>query len=139
MIGAKLAGMAAAGLAAVLTLSGVQQPASLVRTQPGLWEISGVPGMKAPVRQCIAALPTLAEFEHRGSNCVGRVVKDGPSSTVFDYSCGAKGFGRSKVDVITPRSLRIETQGISEQLPFNYVLQARRIGECSVTGPVPRH
>jgi hypothetical protein len=35
--------------------------------------------------------------------------------------------------VITPRSIRIETQGISGDLPFNYVLQARRIGECTAS------
>jgi hypothetical protein len=33
--------------------------------------------------------------------------------------------------LITPRSIRIETQGISGDLPFNYVLQARRVGDCA--------
>jgi len=32
--------------------------------------------------------------------------------------------------LITPRSIRIETQGISDNLPFNYVIQARRVGDC---------
>jgi hypothetical protein len=26
--------------------------------------------------------------------------------------------------------MRLEVQGISAQLPFNYVLQARRVGDC---------
>ena len=38
---------------------------------------------------------------------------------------------QSKIDVLTPRSIRIETQGIADDLPFNYVIQARRVGECS--------
>ena len=29
-----------------------------------------------------------------------------------------------------PRSMRIETQGISGNLPFNYQLHARRVGDC---------
>ena len=52
------------------------------------------------------------------------------SSATIEYHCAGADFGRSEIDVITPRSLRIETQGISDGLPFNYVLQARRVGEC---------
>jgi hypothetical protein len=122
--------LAAGAAGAALVLMGAQQPAALARTQAGLWEISGAPGMKAPIRQCVGNVATLAQFEHRGKPCKLRVTTDGPSSTLFDYSCGAAGFGRSEVEVITPRSLRIDTQGISNQLPFNYVIQARRVGDC---------
>jgi len=31
---------------------------------------------------------------------------------------------------VTPRSLRLDTQGISDGLPFHYVAQARRVGDC---------
>ena len=41
--------------------------------------------------------------------------------------------------MLTPRSLRIETQGISDSLPFNYVLQARRVGDCAKSAAVARH
>jgi hypothetical protein len=43
------------------------------------------------------------------------------------------------MDVITPRALRISTQGISDQLPFNYVLQAHRIGECQKSASSTHH
>jgi hypothetical protein len=43
------------------------------------------------------------------------------------------------MDVITPRSLRISTQGISDNLPFNYLLQARRVGECPEKATAARH
>ena len=122
--------LAAGAAGAALALMGAQQPAALARTQAGLWEITGAPGARAPIRQCLANVATLAQFEHRGKPCKLRVTTDGPSSTSFDYSCGTAGFGRSQVDVITPRSLRIDTQGISNQLPFNYVIQARRVGDC---------
>jgi len=32
--------------------------------------------------------------------------------------------------LITPRSLRIDTQGISDNLPFHYQLYARRVSDC---------
>lgn len=113
-----------------LALAGAAHPSVFEQAQPGMWEISGVPGAKAPVKQCVADVAKLAEFEHRGKNCWVKVISSSASSTVVEYSCGAAGFGRSQVDALTPRSLRIDTQGISNQLPFNYVLQARRIGDC---------
>ena len=128
-----------AGAIAALVLTGAQQPSALAGVQPGLWEISGAPGTKAPIRQCVAQVAALAEFEHRGKACTRKTISDHGSSAVVEYSCGNKGFGRSQFNVITPRSIRIETQGISDQLPFNYVLQARRIGECPAPATAARH
>ena|SRR5438067_422433 len=122
--------LAAGGMAAALTLVGAGPPSVLAQTNPGLWEISGAPGTRAPVRQCVADVAALARFEHRSKNCTAKVLKDGGRSTAIDYSCGGAGFGHSEIEVITPRSLRISTQGISGGLPFNYVLQARRIDDC---------
>lgn len=116
--------------AAAMVLIGATQLPTLAQTSSGLWEISGVPGMKLPVRQCIVDVASLARFEHRGKACTAKVLKNAGSSASIEYSCGSAGFGHSDIDVITPRSLRISTQGISDGLPFNYVLQARRIDEC---------
>jgi hypothetical protein len=74
----------------------------------------------------------LARFEHRAKSCSAKVLKDAGGAAQIDYSCGPAGFGHSEVTVLTPRSLRISTQGISEGLPFNYVLQAHRIADCPV-------
>jgi hypothetical protein len=115
------------------------QPAALARVSGGLWEITGAPGNQSPIRQCVADVLMLAQFEHRGQNCARSVLSDGPSSTRIDYKCGAGGFGQTQVDVITPRSLRISTQGISDQLPFNYVLQAHRVGDCEKSSSSPHH
>jgi hypothetical protein len=126
----RLAIVTAAGAAAMLTLAAAQRPGPLAQASPGLWEISGAEGAKSPIRQCLGDLAVLAQFEHRGRNCASTVISSTPSSTVIEYRCGDAGFGRSKIDVITPRNLRIDTQGISNNLPFGYVLQARRIGDC---------
>ena len=127
-------------LAAGSVLATAQQPSSgLAMAQPGLWEISGAPGAKAPVRQCLADVATLARFEHRSTNCTAKVLKNAGTRTSIEYSCGANGFGHSEIELITPRSLRISTQGISDGLPFNYVLQARRIDDCPKSASVIRH
>ena len=135
----RLAILAIGSVAGALTPAVAQHSIALGQAQPGLWEISGAPDARAPVRQCLADLVALAEFEHRGRNCAPKVISSSASSMVIGYSCGSGDFGRSQVDVITPRSLRIATQGISHQLPFNYVLQARRIGDCPARAPAPRH
>lgn len=114
-------------------------PSALAPVAGGLWEISGAPGSQAPLRQCVGDILTFAQFEHRNRNCSRRVITDKSSSTVINYSCGPADFGESEIDVITPRSLRISTQGISAQLPFNYVLQARRVGDCTKSPAAPRH
>jgi hypothetical protein len=124
---------------AALALTAAQQPSALDGVQGGLWEISGAPGAKAPVKQCVAKVAALAEFEHRGKACTMKVVRDQGSSAVIEYSCGKAGFGRAQINVLTPRSLRIDTQGISDQLPFGYVLQARRVGECPAPATALRH
>ena len=116
-----------------------QRPAALSQTNPGLWEIAGVPGARAPARECVGDIAALARFEHRGRSCSSKVLRDGESSAEIEYSCGGSGFGRSTLTVLTPRSLRIETQGISDNLPFHYVLQARRVGDCPGRSTASRH
>ena len=58
------------------------------------------------------------------------MIRDLRGRAEIIYSCAGGGFGQSKVEQITPRSLRIETQGISRDAPFHYVVQARRVGNC---------
>jgi hypothetical protein len=139
MKGLRLAGLALCGGIAVVALTAAQRPSALGQAAPGLWEIDGLPGAKSPLKQCVGDVSTFVQFEHRTRNCGRRIISDGPSSTVVEYSCGAAGFGHSKLDVITPRSLRIDTQGVSGGLPFSYVLQARRVGDCPTTSTASRH
>jgi hypothetical protein len=106
------------------------RPSAFAQAAPGMWEISGYPGSKAPARECVGNLALLAQYEHRRLNCSSSVVSDHAPSSVVQYTCPGGGFGRSTITMITPRSLRIETQGISDNLPFNYTLQARRVGDC---------
>jgi hypothetical protein len=124
-----VAGLCAGG-AALLLLAAAARPAALAQTSPGLWEISGLPNAGTAVRQCVADTALLARVEHRGTPCTQVVIKDMPTWTVIHYTCTNGGFGQSKLTLLTPRSLRIQTQGISANYPFNYVIQARRIGNC---------
>jgi hypothetical protein len=118
------------GGAALSLLAAAARPATLAETTPGLWEFTGFPKPDASARQCVADTAALAALEHRGQSCKQVVISDTPSTTVIEYTCSNGGFGRTKLTLLTPRSLRIETQGISAKYPFNYVIQARRVGDC---------
>jgi hypothetical protein len=117
--------------AAALALAAASRPAALAQVSGGIWEVSGIPGSKEPLKACFADSMLLAEVEHRGQKCAPTVIQDDESTAVIEYKCSAGGFGRSKVTMITPRSLTIETQGISDNFPFGYTIQAHRLGDCA--------
>jgi hypothetical protein len=127
------AGIVAIGLGggALVALGGATQPAALAEVKAGMWELTGLPGASAPARVCIAAVDQLTRYEHRAQQCTSKAISDNGRSTVIEYSCGSAGFGRTKIDMVTPRNLKINTQGISDSLPFNYTLSARRVGDCA--------
>ena len=96
----------------------------------GLWEVSRSARGGNAERKCVPAAAVLAQWEHRGAHCTPTVVSATATEAVVHYTCHGGGFGQSKMKVITPRTLRIETQGISAGLPFSYTLHARRVGDC---------
>lgn len=123
------------GLTGLLTfaagaLVAASVPRALAPALGGLWEVSRSATGHNPTRICVATPDLLAQFEHRQQRCQRTVVSDSGSETLISYNCPSGGFGQSKMTLITPRTLRIDTQGISDNLPFHYQLHARRIGSC---------
>jgi len=118
------------------TLAVAQPPSALSQLSPGLYEIAGLPGAKAPARECLGDITLLGQFEHRRNSCTRKILNASGNAVTINYECKGGGFGQSKLTMITPRNLRVETQGIADGLPFNYVLQARRVGECAVSSAV---
>lgn len=113
-------------------LVAASQPRALAAAMGGLWEVSKSANGHDPTRMCVPSPDVLAQFEHRQGRCKRAVIRDEGSDAEIHYTCADGGFGRSTVTVLTPRSLTIDTQGISGGLPFHYKLYARRMGECAV-------
>ncbi|MFL6733408.1 MAG: hypothetical protein ACJ8EY_01790 [Sphingomicrobium sp.] len=122
--------MAFAGIALIVAHAAAAPPSALAQTGGGLWEVTGIPGTSRAIRRCVGDTRALGQIEHRAQACPRTVVTDSGTTAVVQYNCGRSGFGSSNVTVVTPRSLRIATQGISGGLPFNYVVQVRRVGDC---------
>ena len=115
--------------AGALLLAGLAaaSPPIVAGVSAGLWEVSG---HGAPVRVCVADPLELAAYEHRNTSCTRKVIRSDGQTAVISYSCSGGGFGQSEVSIITPRSLHIATQGISGGEPYQYLLDAHRIGDC---------
>lgn len=115
--------------AGVLLLAGLAaaSPSVLAGVNGGLWEVSG---HGDPVRLCVADPLVLAAYEHRNASCSRKVIRSNGETAVVSYSCSGGGFGHSEISVLTPRSLHIDTQGISGGEPYQYPLDAHRVGDC---------
>lgn len=123
------------GFAAVLTLSAsllvaATVPRALAPAAGGLWEVSQSASGRDPTKMCVSSPEVLAQFEHRLGRCTRVMIRDSGNLAEIHYTCADGGFGRSEVTLVTPRSLTIDTQGISGGLPFHYKLYARRMGNC---------
>jgi hypothetical protein len=103
----------------------------VIATSGGLWEVSRSATGANAERRCVPSASVLAQWEHRQAQCTRVVLSSTPTGAVINYTCPKGGFGRSRMQVITPRTLKIETQGIgADGFPFNYTLHARRVGDC---------
>jgi hypothetical protein len=117
--------------AMLLALTAASRPMVLTRVSGGLWEFSGLHGAPAPQRICVPNTADFSQIEHRSVPCSRTVIRETGSTAEVHYSCSGGRFGQTNLSLITPRSLRIETQGISSDGPFHHVVQARRVGECA--------
>lgn len=117
-----------AALPVALALGGASLPQALHGS--GLWEVSTKASGLGGSRHCLPDAAILTQWEHRQAQCTRVVLTATQERSDIQYTCPAGGFGTSKVQVLTPRSVRIETQGISGGLPFGYTVHARRVGVC---------
>ena len=103
---------------------------SPLHARAGLWEVSRSATGAAAERVCLADPMLLTQWEHRGGACTRVIISEQGATARVQYTCTGGGFGQSEIMLLTPRSLRVSTQGIADGLPFAYALHARRIGNC---------
>lgn len=99
--------------------------------RPGLWDVSMSATGNNARRACLADPMILAQWEHRREACTRVVLSEHGSSALIHYTCAGGGFGQSVITLVTPRSIKVDTQGISGDGPFAYALYARRAGNCA--------
>ena len=102
---------------------------ALKQVEPGLWQLEIKGGAKR--QMCVADPMGLVQIEHDQTGCSRFVVANQPNSATVHYSCQGAGWGRTTVRVETPTQATIQTQGISRNAPFDYAVEARRLGGCA--------
>ena len=113
------------------TLAAAQAlPRALQSSEPGLWEVSDPSGARKTQRLCLRDMSALAQIEHSGRQCTRVTIADEATKATIHYTCVGGGFGRSTLEPVNPRNVRLVTQGIAGGLPFHYSLAARRVGSC---------
>jgi hypothetical protein len=101
---------------------------ALKQLEPGLWQLD-IKG-RAAKQSCVAETTALLQIEHDQPNCTRFVIANEAKSATVHYSCQRAGWGRTTVRVETAGLASIQTQGISKNQPFDYSVQARRLGTC---------
>ena len=125
--------IALCGLAvlAVPALTQNRQVAALAKLEKGLWQLRGLDGAGTPYPAiCIADPNMLMQIQHRNSPCSRLVISQDTRHAVVHYTCPAGGFGRTELRFETPRLAKIDTQGIVDNTPFAYRVEARNVGPC---------
>lgn len=103
--------------------------AMLDQLEAGRWELRERVGSPAQ-NLCLPSGRRLIQLRHPGAQCSSFVVEDGPVQVVVQYTCAGHGYGRTRVRRETDRLVQIDTQGIADGLPFEFSVEARRIGNC---------
>lgn len=106
------------------------EPGSPREAKPGLWDVSLSATGNNARRFCLADPMILSQWEHRGGACTRVILTEHETSATVHYTCAGGGFGQSVITLVTPRSIKVNTQGISGDGPFAYHLYARRAGNC---------
>ncbi len=115
-------------IALTILLAAAAPPSLFLKAEPGLWEVNRK-GTE-PAKLCVVNPAIFAQYEHRTSTCSRSIIRDSGVSATVSYTCPGGNFGQSELSLLTPRSIRVETQGIAENAPFRYTFQARRVGNC---------
>jgi hypothetical protein len=106
-----------------------QQPGPLAQVERGLWEVRGSNGA-AIGSLCLGDPLLLAQPLHTPQPCSAEIQSSDLHVATIGFVCPGMGRGRTLLRVETPRLVQIDTQGISNGIPFAARAQARRIGPC---------
>lgn len=130
--------LAILGLATVLlgwsaTQASGQRTASgmLDQLDPGRWELRLREPDGAVERLCLRDGHRLIQLRHAQRQCERFVVSDQPGDVTIQYTCPGHGYGRTHIHRESDRAVQIESQGIVDGRPFNFVAEGRYIGDCA--------
>jgi hypothetical protein len=100
------------------------------RIQPGAWVLHAFDGSVADQKLCIDDAYDLIQLRHPGASCSRFILTNDPTTATVHYTCNGAGYGRTTIKVETGQLIRLESQGLANQSPFQLALEGRRSGTC---------
>lgn len=96
----------------------------------GQWQLKEIdgPGSRSV---CVADPGALLQIQQPGGGCSRFVLDSARTTMTVHYTCGGRGHGRSTLTVRSPRSIKLETQGVATGSPFAADYDGRFLGPCS--------
>ena len=123
--------LAAACLWSIPGLAQAPGLSMLDHIEAGRWELRERNAPSAVQSLCVNNGRRLIQLRHPGAACESYVVDDSPNDVTVQYTCRGRGFGRTHIRRETGRLVQIETQGIAEGFPFDFVAEGRRVADCA--------
>ena len=100
----------------------------------GLWELRAVGGGGASGaavdKLCLGDPVRLTQIQHNDVPCSRYIVRSTPTSVTVSYSCKGQGQGLTTIRKESGRLIQIQSQGIRNNAPFSFSVEARRAGTC---------
>ncbi|NNM75859.1 hypothetical protein HJG53_02925 [Sphingomonas sp. ID1715] len=100
------------------------------RIEHGAWQLRALDGGAQPQRICVQDPYELIQLRHPGAACSRFVLANDAQTATVHYTCTGAGYGRTTIKVETPQLMRIDSQGLANQAPFQVAFEARRLGPC---------
>ena len=102
---------------------------AFARITPGEWQLRALDGEPAR-RMCINDAYDLIQLRHPGVACSRFVLDNEAQTATVHYTCTGAGYGRTTIKVETGELIRIDSQGLSNRMPFQMAFEGRRVGKC---------
>ncbi len=103
--------------------------AMLDQLAKGRWELRFRDG-SPPESICVRNGREFIQIRHPENECSRYIIDDGPSSVSVQYTCPGHGYGLTAIRRETRSLVQIKASGLSDQQPFEFVAEGRRIAEC---------
>ena len=100
------------------------------RIQPGSWQLRALDKSLPDRRVCINDAYDLIQLRHPGAACSRFVLTNEAQTATVHYTCSGAGYGRTTIKVETGQLIRIDSQGLVNQSPFDMSFEGRRVGSC---------
>ncbi len=117
------------GLAVAPAVAQAPDFALLEGLQKGEWEIRFRDGLPTK-RICVRSGRELIQLRHQGQTCGRYSTEPEQDEVTVQYSCRAKGYGRTNLRMETERLVQLESHGVADGLPFHFTAEARHMGAC---------